>query len=309
MALLIGREATHGVVASSFTAVPATWRAIAVPEHYVPEEDRQGQDTDYTLFAGPSTERMRASGAIYHDSCGLWLASALGLPTKTIVESGVYDNTFKLANDPPSLSARWRQPREPVQAYQVLNGNVTEMALSFEANDDLEYAVSLVAYPETEIATPGFTYSAVRPLAVWQGTVLLGGAACSTLLAGRVTIKRTRRPWWSVNATGGPSTILAERREVGFTLDMRLASKAEWDYVKAATTRSLQITWEDAGVTIGATSHPRLIVKLGTTAYETGDLDMSGNYPRLRVEGKALYTSGDASSIVVTVRSTVDYTA
>lgn len=311
-AVQVGKETTHGTVASTFTSVPCMFNAKLNQSNKVLEEDRQGQDRHFAMVRGSRFEEFEVSdSAIYHDTFGYWLMSALGAPSKTVAagETVVWDQTFKFTDDPASLSLKWQQPRRYTQAYQSLYAVVDEFGFKFAANGDLTYNLSGVAMGESEIAQITHSFSTDTPFQAWTGSVTLQGGAHARLLSGDVKIKRTRSPFFTFNNTQDPQKMSIGPRTVEFDLLIDFDSKAEYDDFKAANDDSFTISWVDTDQEMGVgPTNPQLDLKLGTIAYEEAEIDTDPDLPLLKITGKALYNAADASKIVVTLTSDVDYT-
>ena len=306
-AVQVGKETTHGTIAGAFTSVPCNFSSKIKQVNRIWEEDRQGQDRHFAHTQGHRMQEISvADSAIYHDTIGFWLYSAMGQPTSSLV-LGVRDNVFKFADDPPSLSLKWQQPRRYTQAYQALNANVDKMDFKFAADGDLVYSLSGLALGETEISQITHSFSSVKPMPAWAGTVTLNGAN-TRLVSGQVSFTRNRKAFHTINNLQDPQKFSAGPRMVEFDLLLDFVSKSDYDDYKAATSRALTIVWADTSQTIG-TSNPQFTIKLGTIVYEEGEVDTAPDLPMVKVKGKALYNVSDASLAVITVRSTLDYAA
>ena len=130
----------------------------------------------------------------------------------------------------------------------------------------------------------------------------VGGSANARLVGGSIVIARNRKPRSLMDGTQDIGIGIGTRT-VDWDIDIDFDTKTEYDRFKAGTNDSLELTWSTAAVTLGTTSHPSLDVKLGTTFYETGAIDDSKDLPTVSAKGTALYTSGDASSIVAVLRA------
>ena len=302
--VLVGREATHGTVATTFMTL-GNFSSSPGQKNSIREEARGGQDIH---FAGATGRRWNewsvGDSYLYHDTFGLFLASAFGAPTVAPVAGDVTvnDNTFKLADDPTSLSFKWSQSRRALQGYQGLFGVVDKLTLKFSADGDLLWSASGIAKAETEIAVPTFTYTATLPFNGWEVGVKVGGVTNARLVEGSIVVSRNRKPRPLMDGTQDVGIGIGTRT-VEWDIDIDFDSKAEYDRFKAGTGDSLQLTWTANSVTIGTLSHPSLDVKLGTTFYESSEVDDSKDLPTLKAKGNALYNATDASTIVAVLRA------
>jgi hypothetical protein len=257
------------------------------------------------------TEWEIGETGLYHDTSGFFLCSAMGLPTKTVVDT-IFDNVFKFSDDPTSLSFKWQQPRRYTQAYQALNAVVDKWSLAFAAEGDLTWSASGMAMAESEVAQITHSFTTARPLPAWAGTILLNNGAFAKLVSGSVSIERNRKPFFTINNVQSPNSMSIGARTVSFEIVVDFSAKTEYDYFKAGTTLStsnagLSMSWIDTGVTIGTTSNPTFTFKMGSIAFESGEIDTGNDYPLVKLTGKALYNGTDASLAVATLRSSKDY--
>lgn len=302
--VLVGREATHGTIATTFAAV-GNFAAKPGQKNTVREEQRGTQDVH---FGGTTGRRHTAwsvkDNYVYHDTFGLFLASALGAPTVTPVggDATVNDNVFKLTDDPTSLSFKWTQAKRAIQGYQALYGVVDKLTLKFAADGDLLWSADGIAKAETEIATPTFPFTAVAPLNGWEIAAKVNGIANARLVSGQIVVTRNRKPRPLLDGTQDVGIAIGTRMvEWDFVIDFDV--KTEYDAFKAGTGSALELTWTANSVTIGTSSKPTLGVKLGSTYYEEGEPDDEGDLPTLKAKGKAIYNATDASLVVATLRS------
>jgi len=313
-AVKVGKEGTHGTVASTFTSVPCNFSSVLRQANKVLEEDRQGQDRHFQMVKGQAYNEWEVSDSgIYHDTIGFWLYSAFGAPTKTVVDT-IFDNSFKFTDDPTSISLQWQQPRRYTQAYQALYGVVDQFGVSFSAEGELTYSASGLAMAETEITTITHSWSTARPMPVWGATVLWNNGAFTKLVSGSISVSRNRKPFWVLNNSQSPGSMNIGARTVEVELVLDFVAKTEYDSFKTASilstsNKGLQIKWVDAGVTIGTTSSPEFELTAGSMAYETAEIDTGGDLPLLKINGKAVYNATNATSLECRVRSSKDYTA
>lgn len=308
----VGREATHGTIAASFASAPVNFSAKLNKANWMPDEQRGGQDTNFSITPGVQHEEWSiADSPIYEDNFGFFLDSALGLPVSTLVggETTVWDSVFKLLDDPASLSFQFTQPRRSVQGYQTLFNVVDKLTISFDANGALTFNCTGIGMSESEIATPTFSFSTKRPLAVWSGVVTFLGGGFARLIKGSVTITRNRKAFRTINNTLDPVDMSIGNRMVEFALTADFNTKTAYDKFKSATpTDSLSIIWTDTGTNIGVVpSNPQLTLAMGTMGFAAGSIDDSSDFPAVELTGKAIYNITDASSIVATLRSTKQY--
>ena len=306
----IGKETTHGTIASSFVSLAAGFSSKLRQANMVLEEGRNGQDVNFSYTTGVRSEEWQiADSFIYHDTFGHLLGSALGAPTKTVVDT-IFDNTFKFVDDPRSLSMQWTQPRRATQAFQALNSVVDKLTIAFDINGNLSYSASGVANPRSDIAAPTFTFSAVKPFSAWAGVVTLQGASgtYADLIKGSIVITRNRKPFHTIRNSRDPRSMTIGNRTVEVDLTVDFDSIGEFDSFRNGLEDALLIKWVDTTTTIGTTSNPEFEVSIPRLFYEDAGEDVSSDLPSMNLKGKAVYQAAAASSLVARLKSSVDYT-
>jgi hypothetical protein len=305
-------EAAHGTLSGGLVGVPCGFTIREQQPNLIPEETRNSQDTAFTVLKGRRWAEWEVGESyVYHDTFGLFLAAALGAPTVAETEAGVvFDNTFKLAADPETLSIQYDDPRRSTAPGQCLYCALDELTIDFAADGTLTYSASGVSMPPTDIASPSMTFSTVKPFEAWRGAVTLDGTASFLrLVSGSVTIKRNRSPFHSIANTQAPQRMSIGKRMVTFELVVDYAATDEMaDWRTAKQQGAMTIEWVDTDTTIGASSDPEFGITLGTPVFTDGERDWEPDEPQVKLSGTALYDTSDASSIVAHLQSTVDYT-
>lgn len=310
-AVLLARETTHGTIGTTFFSVPCNFDAELKQTNRVIDESRNGQDINFAAVQGRRHNTFDVKDSmVYHDTIGFWLHSVFGLPVSTVVDAAAtWSSVYKFQDDPPSLSAKWAQPRIATTGLQALNMNVDTFGLKFDADGDLTYSASGVAFGETVIAAPTYSFSTVRPIAEWSGAVTLEGSGAglyANLRSGSVTIKRNRKPYPTIRNNQDPASISIGNRTVEYDLTIRFADTVSYLRFKNGTTDALTVKFSD-NVLIGAVAYPELSIKLGTINHESAKIMTEADLPELQLKGKATYNVTDASLAVATVVSTRQY--
>jgi hypothetical protein len=310
-AIRVGKEvlATHGTVsAGTFVTIACSFRARQTQKNTVPSEGRMGQDVHFSVIPGLQGEEFEiADSPIYHDTIGMILGSAIGPPSKVVVDT-IFDNTFAFANDPNSLSIQWDQPHRSTSPFQILYAVVDELTVDFDANAELTFKASGVAMPETVISAPSYSFSTARPFSAWGCAVTKGGSGNTRLLKGSIKIKRNRKPFHAFNNTQAPTKMTIGDRSVEFDLTLDFDAVTEYTQWKNATTDILILKFEDAGVVIGGASKPALTLTMSKCAYQEAEIDDGGELPSIKIKGKALYNATDVGPMAVVLRSSKDFT-
>lgn len=309
----VGRQAAVGTAASPLNAVAADFSSKLVKSNTAVEETRSGQDIHFSKREGVSYEEWTVGdSAVYHDTIGYWLSSAMGTPTNTAAGSA-FTSVFKFTDSPNALTLKTTQPRRETEAYLIKDAVVDKMTISFEADGDLSYNVNGFGLTRTTTASPVFTNSAINPFVAWKGQVAFNGVVLGSyakLKKGSITITRNRKPQFTVNNVETPNTFTTGSRMVEFELTCDFATVGEYDKYRDATTDSLEILFTITdGTTIGTPANPpTLRLKIGTAFIEDADIDTSSDLPEISLKGKALYNASDASLAVVTLYTATNFT-
>jgi hypothetical protein len=309
--VLAAIEATHGTAPQAgWVSIPCAFTCQPTDEPILREEVRNSQDVHWVILPGPRGETWEvADSALYHDTMGYWLSAALGNPDSQLVngETAVWDNIFKLADDPLSLALRVDQARRSTEPLELTYAVVDKLTLKFAADGELTYSLSGLSMPEEPMtSSPTYSFASTKPFAVWQGTVQWGGTEYTKLISGEISLSRNRKARRVLNGSRTPYDFVCGNRTVDAKITVDFATADELQAFRAATTNSLTLTFEDQDNVIGAQAHPKLTVKIGTLAWTKAERDTGAELPELNLEGRALYNGTDASLMVVTLRTTVN---
>lgn len=310
----VGRQTAVGTAAATLATVAADFSSKLVKSNTAVEEARTGQDIHFTKREGVSYEEWTVGdSAVYHDTIGFWLSSAMGTPTNT-ADGSAYTSVFKFADSPNALTLETTQPRRATEPYQIKDAVVDKLTISFEADGDLAYNVNGFGKTRTALGSaPTFTNSVINPFVAWKGQVAFNGVALGSyakLKKGSITITRNRKPQFTVNNVVDPNTFTTGSRMVEFELTCDFLTVGEFDKYRTAATDSLEILFTITDGTVIGTSAtaPTLRLKIGTAFIEDADIDTSSDLPEISLKGKALYNATDASLAVVTLRTEVNFT-
>jgi hypothetical protein len=313
----LGHElVTHGTLAALLVDFPAEFDAEFMLDQYVPKENRLVQDEAFQAVPSWQHETWDfISGDVYEDTFGYILGAAFGTPTKTVApgETVVWDEAFVTQDDPWSLSLQWQQTIDYFQAFQSLYGVIDEFDLEFGNATELTWKAKGIAMPETEIAqlsAPVLT--ARRPLVNWQGAVTTVGGANASLVHAKITWKRNRKPFFTINNTQAPKRMAKGMRigSVELTFDPSDAvGKGRYTAFKGGTKETFNVVFIDAGTNIGvAPSHPQLTIDIPNVLYKTAKIDIASDTPLVKlIADKTLYDVTVGYQIKPTLRSTKDW--
>ena len=310
--VLVGRQTAVGTAAATLNTVAADFSSKLVKANVAIEEVRSGQDIHFAKRDGVSYEEWTVGdSAVYHDTVGYWLSSAMGTPTNTAAGSA-FTSVFKFTDAPNALTLKTTQPRRATEAYQIKDAVVDKMGFTFEAEGTLTYNVNGFGLTRATTTAPTFTNSTINPFVAWKGQVAFNGSALGSyakLKKGSINITRNRKPLFTVNNSVDPNTFSTGSRMVEFDLTCDFASVGEYDKYRTAATDSLEILFTlTDGTTIGTpAASPTLRLKIGTAFIEDAEIDTGSDLPEITVKGKALYNATDASLAVVTLYTATNF--
>ncbi|CAB4150526.1 hypothetical protein UFOVP570_47 [uncultured Caudovirales phage] len=310
--VLVGRQTAVGTAAATLNTVAADFSSKLVKANVAVEEVRNGQDIHFAKREGVSYEEWTVGdSAVYHDTVGYWLSSAMGTPTNTAAGSA-FTSVFKFTDAPNALTLKTTQPRRATEAYQIKDAVVDKMGFTFEAEGTLTYNVNGFGLTRATTGAPTFTNSTINPFVAWKGQVAFNGSALGSyakLKKGSINITRNRKPLFTVNNSVDPNTFSTGSRMVEFDLTCDFASVGEYDKYRTAATDSLEILFTlTDGTTIGTpAASPTLRLKIGTAFIEDAEIDTGSDLPEITVKGKALYNATDASLAVVTLYTATNF--
>ena len=310
--VLVGRQTAVGTAAATLNTVAADFSSKLVKANVAVEEVRNGQDIHFAKREGVSYEEWTVGdSAVYHDTVGYWLSSAMGTPTNTAAGSA-FTSVFKFTDAPNALTLKTTQPRRATEAYQIKDAVVDKMGFTFEAEGTLTYNVNGFGLTRATTTAPTFTNSTINPFVAWKGQVAFNGSALGSyakLKKGSINITRNRKPLFTVNNSVDPNTFSTGSRMVEFDLTCDFASVGEYDKYRTAATDSLEILFTlTDGTTIGTpAASPTLRLKIGTAFIEDAEIDTGSDLPEITVKGKALYNATDASLAVVTLYTATNF--
>ncbi len=306
----IGKESTRGTAVAAEYWLPWTSLAFEGKVETVLNESAQG-----TIYGAQNSALVKEWGEgsldclIGDKSVGLLFTSILGTVASVEkgADAGVYDHTITLAETPQhqSLTLNIDEANGDKQYPLCV---VDKISIGFETGKILDMSVDLLA---KKGATAALTPAAVsenlfRP----QDFSFKIAADIASLEAAQAVVIRSANIDISSNneaddvlGSTQPNDFLNKEFMVEGDFEFVYNSTTVEDYVLAGTQKALRFTIENADVTIGATSHPKIVITLAKVVFTEKDRkrDLNG-IVTLKANFKALYSVSDSKfgSIVVT---------
>ncbi|HEY8190911.1 MAG TPA: phage tail tube protein, partial [Alphaproteobacteria bacterium] len=257
------------------------------------------------------------------ESIGYLLKSLMGAVDSDPVggQAGAYDHVFTvLPNDPehPSLTFALSQPGQ--QDYKYPLAVVTSIEFKVAPNDLVMATINFIAQKEAEKGAPAYepTFGSTDVYFRQQdvhfyladvGDDLAGGA--EVLLKDFVlTIPNGGRADQNISEYN-PGNVIAGTFAPKGSMTLDELDKTYHDFFTGGTYKALRMSMERLDVTIGSSTHPKLIVDLFKVSVEGWDPDRPiDDVVKQKLELKVHYSEDDAKALEITLRnSTADYDA
>ena len=293
-----GKESTWGTNVARSLFVPITEPRFN-PKSYrhVLDQGMRGVGADeFDIIPGVGQADGQFGGSMYLDPFGLLLTTILGADTYAA-------STHTIAQDanPPSLTLEWSSE---VATYLIGGFRQSALTINFNGNDGtLTYqsqGIGKIGATGSATVTP--TWPSVPPLAGWMGSLTIGGAAANVLIEGSLTINRKLRVLHGLkNAAGGVQDLVSLYPGV-ISMTGRLifefASTAEYDYVAAATTNVVVLTFQKD-------STHNMAITMSKLAWRLGELEISDNAYQCVAQVNALYNVTDSGVCKVSMKNDI----
>jgi len=212
-------------------------------------------------------------------SIGFLLKSLLGKCTSASKQGDAtaYEHKFEvLPNNPehPSLTLALSQP---VQDYDYLLALVSEMKLNIKPDDLINAVFSFVASEEAEKGTPAYVPALTaadyifrhQDVSIKIAANVAGLAAASPIGVKEFALDVKNNAGADQNVGEiNPGNVLASTIEATGNFSLNFAAKTMHDYFDDNDTKALQIIIERLDKTVGASSHPKLVITLPNITFE-----------------------------------------
>lgn len=308
----IGKETSRGT-----KVAPAIWLKPTSEDYNdqieaINTERSMGiiEDSDDMVVAKKFSSGVIA-GEIFDKSFGYLLLSALGqVSSVESADSGVYDHTFTVLQSAqhPSLTLEIKRGAIEQKAYP--NVVVENLKISAGVNQYVMFEVDLKGKTgETASNTPSYVvenYFLAKDISVKLADTYAGLGAASAIDVKSFDIEIAKNiEDDDVLGTDGPSDFLNKQIVVEGSLEMNFATVYERDYVLNNTVKSMRITAENTAVTIGATSHPKIVLDLAKVKFSEAPITGGNNdLAKVEVKFKGFYSVDESFSTKAVLSNT-----
>lgn len=301
----IGKEITRGT-----KVVPAVWlkptsEDINDQVEVVPTERSMGiiEDSEDQAVTKEFASGVIA-GEIFDESFGYVLLGALGKVTSVeSADSGVYDHTFEILQSAQHPSVTLEIKRGDIEQLAYPNAVVENLKISALINQYAMYEVDYRAKKgETASNSPSYTtenYFLAKDVCVKMADDVAGLDGASAMDIRSIEIEEAKNVEDDDTlCEDGPSDFLNKQVVIEGSIEMNFNTVYEKNYMLNNTVRAMRITMERADVTIGATSHPKLVIDLAKVKFSEAPITGGNNdIAKVELKFKAFYSTDDAFSM------------
>lgn len=250
-------------------------------------------------------------GEIFDRSFGLFLLAGLGkVTTSPSGDSGVYNHLFEVLQSSQHPTLTIVEKRFDVEQIAYVNSVIETLGLTFELNNYCTFSANIKGKAKVaDTSTP--SYEAENFFMAKNATVKIaddvaGLSAGTTLCAKNLTLEITKNVQDDEclgNAT--PTDFLNQDFSVVGEIELYFDSIYNRDFAINQIKKAMRITLEDTNVTIGATSHPKLVLDFAKVKFEEPEISSEANeITRLVLKFEAFYSEDDEFLIKATLSNT-----
>lgn len=310
----LGKETVRGTAVAASFWIPKTDVSVDDRINYAIEDSSIGviEDSIDQDITGKYSE-ISIGGIVYDKSFGLILLATFGTETsQTLIETGVYDHLFNIAqtSQHTSLTVACVDPNGGVGLRYTL-GMIDQLDIDFEIGKYLTYSVDMRANANASGSNTA-SYTAENLFRPQDATVkfasALAGLTAASAIAvkkGSLSIKKNLEDDFVIG-----SVVAADRLNKEFavegTLELTYDDRVYVDTdMLADLPQAMRIEFSNTALLIGATKYPGLTFDMGRVKLQevSRKIDNAGIIMQT-VKFKAFYSMTDSMMIKATIRNT-----
>ncbi|MCF7819874.1 MAG: hypothetical protein K9M44_00180 [Candidatus Pacebacteria bacterium] len=280
--------------------VIASERAVGVIE------DSEDQEISKKLSGGT------ISGEVFDKSFGLFLLATLGNVTSTeSADSGVYDHVFEVLQSAkhPTLTVEVKRGDNEQKAYA--NSVIENFKINAVAKDYLKFEAVIrgkAGFASTSI--PAYiteNYFLGKDISIKLADDLsgIGGASAIDVQNVEINVNKNIEDDDKLGSVE-PNDFLNKQLAIEGNIEMLFKNTDLLDYALNGNKKAMRLEIVNSGITIGASSNPKLVVDLAKIKFKeplvAGD---NNEIAKVTVGFKAFYSASDAKSMVATLTNEV----
>lgn len=309
----IGKETTRGT-----KVAPAIWLKPTSEDYndqvdVVTTERSMGviEDSDDQVVVKNYSSGTIA-GEVFDKSFGYILLATLGkiVSAGKSGDSGVYEHTVSVlqSSQHPSLTVEIKRGDVEQKAYPLCV--VENLKLSSAVNEYVVYEVGLKGKKGVAgNSTPSYiveNYFLAKNISVKlaDNYAGLGSATPIDVKSLELNISKNIEDK-DLLSEDGPADFLNKQMVIEGSIEMFFADIYARDYALNGTTKAMQIVMENSAVTIGTSSHPKIVIDLAKVKFDEALIKGANNdLATVEVSFKAFYSQTDSKSIEAVITNT-----
>lgn len=263
----LARETVRGAGAAATYWLPWTELSFDEKTTKVDEEEALGV-IDYGDASYPTEQYAEGeiSGEIRDKSIGLLLYSALGACSSAVAETTAYNHTFTISqtNNHQSLAITFDNPVQDVMFKLAM---IDSLNFDFSLGELAKYTANFMSQPATD-TTASASHTAENKFVSRHITMKLADNLAGLGAASAISVKNIEL---SINknvmrdhvlGTVSPEDIFNQQLKVEGSFELNMTDETYKDLQINNTYKALRIELTNSGVTIGASSNPKIQINL-----------------------------------------------
>lgn len=204
----IAKESAFGTVAAATAYIPVKDMKPKEKLTLLPDKGMRGSMVEvYDEISGPIWAEYEFGGDVFPDTLG-WIATGVLGDLTTTGASAPYTHALAVLNtgtaQPPSYTL---SDYYAITTRQFAGCKFSELGIKFNGDGLLEYSAKALTLASATASAPTPSFTAVTPIAAWQGAVTIGGTGVTTLIDGECTIKRPVSAISTADGTQAPVAL------------------------------------------------------------------------------------------------------
>lgn len=301
----VGKETVRGTKVEPGMWLKPTSEDISEKVEVIATERSMGiiEDSDDQVVTKKFSSGVIA-GELFDQSFGYFLLAAIGSVASVEKggDAGVYDHTFTVLQSSQHPTLTIEKKRGTIEQIAYPNAVIESLKIEAIVNDYVKFEASIRAkVGEAATSTPSYVVENYFLAKDIKAKI----AADYSGLGSAVEVD-TRNIVLNINKNIDDKDLLGDsevsdflNKQIAFegSLEMYFASVTERDYALDGTQKAMVIEIENTDITIGATSHPKLVINLAKVKFsdpvESGD---NNEMVKVVVAFKGFYSLTDSKS-------------
>jgi Phage tail tube protein len=295
----VALESVKGTAVAASNFVPITLNTFKPVDVVAPLYDmgiRGSLVENYNYVQGRKHTTVDFGGPVFADTIGYWIAGILGDVTTT-GSSAPYTHAIALKNAVGTTADAQPKSLTITDFYSAGTRyypgcQITDFALTYNADGMLEYTVKAMGFPSTTTSAPAPSFSTVLPTQVWTGTVTIGGSSVAYVRTGTLELQRKSEAIFGVSNTQAPYQVFLGALTVKGKITFVMQDDAELTRYLSNTQPALTFNFSTGS---GSTA-TQVQFTLSKGAYVTGAIERNADYVEITVDIEGLGNTTDVGA-------------